>query len=317
MKSILMLVLTLLCASLSAKVRILTFHYNEPEFLEVQYASLQKFMQNDFELIVFNDGNTPERESAIREMCDKLGIQCVRFEQQWHLENPYNENLKRWVATRRSWLAFRSYPLTDEIIAQQPSVRHSHVIEYALHHFGYDHDDIVVILDGDAFAISPIDLKKEMKDRDIIGAYRVADNWIYKVGEKNTEYLWVTFIAFDPRKLPNKQDFHFFPDLIDNSLQDTGSHIYNYLKANPEVKVQQYPVYWCYGNQDLPLDDLKKREERDLIMRLIRLVRRIDPQTEFQLQFECRLMHYGYSSYAIDGRDRKKERILEFMRGLL
>ena len=73
----------------SAKVRFLTFHYNHPEFIEIQYQTFQKFMMDDYELIVFNDAKDPKFEIAIRETCEKYGIPCIRFQQEWHRETAF------------------------------------------------------------------------------------------------------------------------------------------------------------------------------------------------------------------------------------
>ena len=35
-------------SSLSAKVRILSFHYNQADFIEMQYFSFKKFLKDDF-----------------------------------------------------------------------------------------------------------------------------------------------------------------------------------------------------------------------------------------------------------------------------
>lgn len=73
-----------------ATVRILTFHYNQPEFIEIQYKTLKKFLMDDFELIVFNDAKTPENEKGIENICNEHGIKCVRFKPEWHLIDPLN-----------------------------------------------------------------------------------------------------------------------------------------------------------------------------------------------------------------------------------
>src|SRR5712671_5707704 len=114
-----------------ASVRILTFHYNQAEFIEIQYRALQKFLRDDFELIVFNDANTLENEKAIEHICCELGIKCVRFEQQWHHSDPLNSYLKSRLGESTTvgiwgWNAMTSI----EEIASNPSVRHSHIIQY-------------------------------------------------------------------------------------------------------------------------------------------------------------------------------------------
>ena len=71
--------------ALFAKVRILTFHYNRPDFLEYQMRAFQKYLLDDYEVIVFNDAKDAGNECAIRSFCEEHGILCVRFEPEWHL----------------------------------------------------------------------------------------------------------------------------------------------------------------------------------------------------------------------------------------
>ncbi len=200
--------LLLFSGSLFSKVRILTFHYNQADFIEIQHRCLQKFMSDDYELIVFNDARTADNERAIQQTCEKFGIQCIRFEQEWHFANPAN--------------------------MQSPSDRHARVIQYALDYFGYDNNDPVAIMDGDAFFIRKISIKDRLKDLDIFGMARsLADTRI------PVNYLWVPFVAFDPKKLPNLKDLKFHPTIINNTWQDTGAASHYYLKNNPSVKYKR------------------------------------------------------------------------------
>lgn len=174
---------------LSAKVRILTFHCNKPNFIELQYKTLKKFLKEDFELIVFNDAYRPKDETAIEEMCQKYGIQCIRFEPQWHMTDPLNDYLKTRLEDPavHSHIQFGS-PLTLEKIYSQPSVRHCHVIQYALDNFGYNHNDIVAIMDGDAFFIRPSSLREMLRYYAITGIQMLHST-------ENVDFLWVVFVT--------------------------------------------------------------------------------------------------------------------------
>ena len=61
---------------LQARVRILTFHCNMPQFIELQKKTLDKFLQNKYELVVCNDARAPEDKCAIQNTCRQLGIRC-------------------------------------------------------------------------------------------------------------------------------------------------------------------------------------------------------------------------------------------------
>lgn len=232
---------------LPAKIRLLTFHYNHVEFLEFQCKTFKSFILDDYEVIVVNDAPNADDEKLIRETCEKNGLKCVRFEQSWHMTDPLNEYIRMRVDTPQKNSYFH-FPLVEgypdlEAISQQCSVRHCHVIQHALDLFGYDHDDIVVIMDGDVFPIKPISIRDLLIDAPLAGV---------DSGFHQRHYLWVPFIAFDPTRLPNIKDLKFHLDVIDDLLCDTGSHSYLYLKNNPEVPYRFYPR--CFDTDFYPWD---------------------------------------------------------------
>lgn len=222
--------------NLSATIRILTFHCNHAEFLEYQCKSLEKFLLDEYELIVFNDGFNKKEQDAIKKMCNQYGVHHVLYEPSWHSLNPINEQVRTILSTPHGNDFFR-FPIKEgypdiQKIYENVSIRHCHLIQYALDHYGYDHDDIVVIMDGDVFAIQPISIRALLSEVPIIGI----DSEF-----RDKHYLWVSLIAFDPKRLPNLQDLKFHVDLIDGIVCDTGSHSYHYLKNNPEVNYRLYP----------------------------------------------------------------------------
>lgn len=232
----LMVLVFLFSQNLSATIRILTFHCNHSEFLEYQCKALEKLLLEEYELIVINDGVNKKEQNAIKTVCEKYGVKNVFYIQSWHKKDPLNELVRTALSTPKG-NDFFSFPLKAgypdiQKIYENVSIRHCHLIQYALDHFGYDHDDIVVIMDGDVFPIQPISIRALLDEVPIAGM----DSEF-----RDKHYLWVPFIAFDPAQLPNLHDLKFHVDLIDGIVCDTGSHSYHYLKNNPEVKYRLYP----------------------------------------------------------------------------
>lgn len=233
-----------------ATVRILTFHYNQPDFIEIQYKTLTKFLKDDFEIIVFNDAKTEENEIGISDICAKYEIECVRFQSEWHNTNPLNDFLKE-VLQDPSTIGIWGWnaSTTIEEIANHPSVRHSHVIQYALDHYGYDHDDIVVLMDGDCFIIQPHSIREILGNHDLVGVNQIPDYFgknrkiLSNTVPKKEERPWVVFIAFDPQKLPNVYEMQFHVDREDNlEISDTGAAIYKYFRKYPDLNIATF--YW-------------------------------------------------------------------------
>lgn len=125
----------LLTEGISAKVRILTFHYNKPDFIELQHRCLQKFMLDEYELIVFNDAATEENERAIRETCESLGIECVRFQPKWHLTSPLNWKIKQWLKSPTT------YQLHDHFPSKSCSLETTHKL--LLHCYKQNEEDLL------------------------------------------------------------------------------------------------------------------------------------------------------------------------------
>ena len=250
------LILTLwLQVTLFGVVRILTFHYNQSDFIELQHKGLKKFLKDDFELIVFNDAKADHHKKAIEKICFDLGIQCVRYEPKWHTKHPLNHYLQKTLqdpSVEKIW-SWHAKTTLDEI-AQNPSVRHSHVIDYALEHYGYDHDDIIVIMDGDNFLIKPLSIRELLGRNDIIGFNQLPDEQglLRKQGEfvapSHLITPWVVFLAYNPTKLPNPHALKLHVDVVKkqphlppNRIGDTGGAIYRYLEKYPHLKVEMYP----------------------------------------------------------------------------
>ena len=301
----------LLCSmNLYAKVRILTCHYNQADFIELQYKTFSKFLEEDFEMIVFNDAATISNKEQIENVCMQYGIQCVRFEPEWHFTDPLNTYLHMRlqdpsVSGYWGWNASTSI----EELSQHPSIRHSHVIKYALSHYGYDHDDLVVLMDADNFLVKPLSLKTLMGSSDIVAFSRwgldpyaiLRKKSMIELPKHLPHYPWVVFIAFHPRKIPSPHELRLDADVVnghpgfnENSIGDTGSACYLYLKKYPQVKIKEF--IWLYGwalvNQCTP----SEVKDMKISPHLIQLSKDILPHS---VQLFCleHFVHIGRGSF--------------------
>ncbi len=290
--------------SANAKVRILTCHYNNPQCIIWQQLTYSKFLENDYELIVFNDAKDPKLKAEIKNTCDKCGFKCVRFKQKWHLSSRLNqEYIKISQDSSRiySWLG----DLLPEDFDKQPSLRHTHVLQYAMDNFGYGHDDIVVIADADIFPIRPFNLKDWMRRYDILGLKRVRP---YKT--KFIEYLWPVFIAFKPKNLPHLEDFRLSVDLINGAVEDTGSHTYHYLQNNPQVR-----VYMSAGYQNTPFykQPIKKVKKYGFNDQEIELINSLPPDYQIEFHLSQHFLHFAGISFHYEGHNIKLKCLKNFI----
>lgn len=204
---------------IDSKIRLMTFHYNRPDFLELQCKCLNKFLKekNDYELIVFNDAVDPRLRDQITRISKAYGAQCIIYPQELHDTGPLIEKIEKWG------------------YGKSGSVRHCQLVQYALDRFGYSHDDIVGIFEGDIFLTREFSLREALKNNNVIGAVQTDRDGI------GIEYMWIGLCFFNIKNLPNKEtlsfDLHFHNDRI---FLDSGGSSYYYLKNNPEVSVKKY-----------------------------------------------------------------------------
>jgi hypothetical protein len=202
---------------------------------------------------------------------------------------------------------FSNIPLINDIqvISNQISIRHSHVIQYALDNYGYKHNDLVIILDGDAFPIRPVSIRKLMGQNQIIGAKKIVHG---------TEYLWVPFIALNVPKMPNIQDLKFHTDVVDSNFHDTGSASIHYLRNNPSVKARKKTVEFSDNFNGLSLKSLKKKGFTDQEAWLVKVL----PQgTCVDFLINKHFLHFGGSSFDREGHDKKTRHMKEFIEKIL
>lgn len=206
-----------------AKIRLFTFHYNRPDFIEMQHATLNKFLaeKDDYELIVFNDARDKKLKSEIEATCNRLHITCINFPQNLHHEGKlYHEAIQQGLA--------KGHP------EENGGVRHCQLAQYALDHYGYDHNDIVGILDGDMFLIRPFSIRELCNTNDLVGVVRED-----RAG-KGLEYIWIGLAFFNPIKLPDIKSFSFNLTWVNNIFLDSGGSTHLYMKNHPHLIIQKY-----------------------------------------------------------------------------
>lgn len=192
-----------------AEVLVFTYAFNRPDFIKIQHDTLKEFLLDDYRFIVFNDARDPNLEKQITKMCAQLNIQCIRIPQEIH-NQPYLPRLPR-----EDW--------------QCPTVRNVNVVQYSLDTLGFDHDDIVMLLDSDLFLVKPFSVREFMHGYGLGGA---------KTGNGYVEFLWHALAILDMKNMPNKRTLTFNCGEVDGHPIDGGGHSYYYIKNNPQVNVR-------------------------------------------------------------------------------
>ena len=208
-KKILLIVGLSLAIASEAKVLILIPAYNRPDFIEVQHKTFQKLLEDDYELVVFNNADNSLMHGQMHAMCEKLGLRCIDVPQEIH-NRPY---------------LFRE-PGENY---NHPTVRNVNTVQYSLNTLGFDHNDIVLLCDSDLFLVKKFSIRKFLAGYDLGGALG-ANGYV--------NYLWHGLAFLDMRALPNNRSLSFNCGRVDGKPIDGGGHSYYYLKSNPDVKAR-------------------------------------------------------------------------------
>jgi hypothetical protein len=210
-------------SSTQAKVRLFTYAYNRPDFIEIQDKLFKKFVLDDYEFIVFDDAPNQQMSQQIANTCTKLGIECVRFDQALHAR-PY-------------------LPRIPGDHAPTPSVRHAEIAQYSLDTYGIGHNDIVAIIDADMFLVKPFSFREYVKECPLAG---------YIKGDR-IKFLWLGLIVMDMPHLPDTHDLSVNLGTIDGEWVDSGGHLHYYMRNHPEIKVKHIDAINLNAvSQDLP-----------------------------------------------------------------
>jgi hypothetical protein len=175
-------------------MKIVTSVVNNPIFIEIQYYTLKKYFQGEYEFIVFNDakdfpdftnGYDVTIKQQIQDICNKLNITCINIQNEHH---KFFDMSTRHVDTLNK-----------------------HILKYQK-----DNPDKYLLLDSDMFLVDYFDINK----------YSNYDCAIVLQSRKNEGYLWPGLCYLDITKMNNF-------DLINWSLCpgfDTGGMTKEWLK---------------------------------------------------------------------------------------
>tara|TARA_Y100000996_G_C22536779_1_gene648560 strand:+ start:1034 stop:1885 length:852 start_codon:yes stop_codon:yes gene_type:complete len=184
-------------------MKIISIITNNAQFIEMQFKTLKKFIKEDYEYIVFNDGkdwpditnfgNINLGKISIINKCKELNIPCI---------NIPNDNHKLYNSASR---------------------RHVDSLTY-IHNYMKNNKDEYLLLDGDMFLISELDLNIYRKYH---SAFVVQDR-------PNLKYMWGNFFYLNLFKIPNIDniDFSFAPG--GDSASATNSWLSSYKTNIPD-----------------------------------------------------------------------------------
>lgn len=203
-------------SQIDAKVLIFTYAYNRPDFIALQDATFKHFMQNEYEFVVFNDAANPTDYQDIKTMCEQLAISCIDIPQEIHAR-PYLH--------RTDWGEFKN--------PNQASTRNSNVVQYSLDTFGFNHDDILMLIDSDMFLIKKFDVRAYMNGYKVAAFYKsccdVVMNGQHTQDTPHIDYLWIGLVFLNMKTLPQKNALNFNCGTQGKVQLDAGGFTFAYM----------------------------------------------------------------------------------------
>jgi len=185
--------------------------------------------------------------------CDRLDLRCIRIPQQIH------ESI---------FPAFFPDPFKHSDITIVAAVRHGQVVQYAFETLGFNHDDIVMVIDSDIFLIKELNIRKFLEGYEICGFINPA----HKGMQPNIIKCPCSELTiFNMPKLPRARSMNFNFGVIGNKYVVTFGFLQFYLYNHPEIKCKFindiYDMKQAYNQTDDQLIKMGFSEEQINLIR--------------------------------------------------
>lgn len=203
-------------------VKIFTVAHKRPDFIKIQYESIQKHVKCPYEFVVFNNSiDSESNKQEIHNICNEIGVKCVNIELLEEFRVIQGEtnfgpngypNANFGTSYPLIWI-FNKY-LTDE--------------------------EKVCIIDSDMFLLGDLDIDDILKDKDIAYIPQYRDNG-------NVKYIWNAFVCLNMKRNPELRKLDWHPGRINNVGLDVGGQThYSLIKNNFDSEtIEEYSIYEC------------------------------------------------------------------------
>ncbi|MGE0009501.1 MAG: hypothetical protein AB7F19_03085 [Candidatus Babeliales bacterium] len=230
-----------------AKILIFTFAYNRPDFIEIQYQTFSKFLSEEFELIVFNDATEQTAKKGIEQICTALNLICVTIPQKIHA---------------------RPYLNRPDKSKPHAAIRNCNVVQYAMDIIGFDHNDILMLVDSDLFLIREFDIRNFIQNHHAAAFMRPCSDVPEKYHNCTTlhphvsgiSYFWIGLVILNMNSLPHKYALNFNRGTVQTvfgpSFVDAGGYSYYSKTCIPNFKAKPI-IRTCF--QDIICTSCKEK----------------------------------------------------------
>jgi len=138
------------------KVKVILSTFNRPDLLPIQVKTIQKYLKNDYEIIVIHDSRDNNFVEDFEEICESLNLDF------YHHDSEYGKSPSQYHGESIQWA-------------------YDTIVKYECE------NDLTLILDHDMFLIDELDLLEYFGDNDIAGCHQ---------NRGSVEYVWPGLVMF-------------------------------------------------------------------------------------------------------------------------
>ena len=202
-----------------------------PQFIELQLDSFQKYLQEDFEYIIFNSkliDRNPEKAEEVSKVCNSRHIQVV--------EVPRDRNTEM-LRLKTDSNAGKLFDENDKIIAAYSSATADYMFQWAWEKVISKEQGSICWLHSDVFLTELIKFTDCLQESPLYFNPRR-----YAFGGDEITCLGEDFVLADMSKLPAPETMNWFSGTIKGRPTVAGGFTYYWLQAHPEVKWLELPI---------------------------------------------------------------------------
>lgn len=241
-------------------MKVLVCNDCSPEFVELQFRSFEKYLQEPLEFIVFNCereiSKTPEKATLVADVCHSLGIQDVNIPRDKEIED-------YWLSIAPGYRLFGSDGRFERGVGGDTF---NYMLQWVWQRYLPNEKGTVCFCHSDVFLIEPIRLSDYAQDYSLCAVlqHKLSHQQLTRSGKpvyaanpsefdaasehEPLTYPWEAFMLVKPEELPGMETMKWWPMMVEGTWTDTGGPTHYYFKAHPEIKLFDIPQSGCHDD---------------------------------------------------------------------
>jgi len=207
-------------------IKIFQINDVNPELLRTQMASFKKYLQEDFEVIVFSSQaltHSPEKTKKVWEVCRALSIRIIEVQKDIAIENAYMKSVHTLV-----------FGGNGRYVGGLSGHGFNYALQWAWEKVISKEQGSICLLHADVFLTEPIKFTDYLQEHALCF---IPQHSTSKERPDEITTIWDALFLADMSKLPNPETMVWIPATVEGRWTDTGGPTHYYLKAHPELKI--------------------------------------------------------------------------------